>query len=86
MIPKERWISALYLGRKKERLALPILITILTEYLPSEEIPLPDNMMWFDELRVSAVSTLMLLNDASLTPAFRRAFVTRVNAEQFLPC
>ncbi len=83
--PQERWLSAFYLGRKKEQLALPMLITMLTEYLPSEELPIPDNMMWFDEWRISVVSTLLLWKDASLVPAFRRALLRSVKAEQFLP-
>lgn len=83
--PQERWLSALYLGRKQEQLALPVLITMLTEYLPSENIPMPEDMMRFDELRVSAVSTLLLWKDASLVPAFRRALIRSVKAEQFLP-
>lgn len=84
-LPQALWISAIYLGRKKEKQALPILITMLTEYLPSKEFPIPDNMLWFDELRVSAASTLMFWNDASLVAAYRRAFLTSVNAEQYLP-
>ncbi len=83
--PQERWLSALYLGRKKEQLALPVLITMLTEYLPSEESPAPEDMMRFDELRGSVVSTLLLWKDASLVAAFRRALATSVKAEQYLP-
>jgi hypothetical protein len=83
--PMERWLSTLYLGRKKEKLALPVLITMLTEYLPSEELPTPEDMLRFDELRVSVVSTLLLWKDASLAPAFRRALATSVMAEQYLP-
>lgn len=83
--PMERWLSALYLGRKKEKLALPILITMLTEYLPSEEFPTPEDMMRFDKLRVSVVSTLLLWKDVSLAAAFRRALATSVMAEQYLP-
>ncbi len=78
--PQERWLSALYLGRKKEKLALPVLITMLTEYLPSEESPTPEDMMRFDELRGSVVSTLLLWKDASLVPAFRQALATSVKA------
>jgi hypothetical protein len=83
--PHERWLSALYLGRKKEKLALPVLITMLTEYLPSEEFPTPEDMMRFDELRGSVVSTLLLWKDASLVAAFRHALATSVKAEQYLP-
>jgi hypothetical protein len=83
--PQERWLSALYLGRKKEKLALPVLITMLTEYLPSEGFPTPEDMMRFDELRGSVVSTLLLWKDASLIADFRRALATSVKAEQYLP-
>ena len=83
---KERWFSALYLGRKKEKLALPVLITMLTEFFPSEEIPTPvTDLAWFDEVRGRAVSTLLLWKDASLVVAFRRAFATSVEAEHSLP-
>jgi hypothetical protein len=83
--PQERWLSAIYLGRKKENLALPVLITMLTEYLPTEETPTPEDMMRFDEWRGSIVPTLLLWNDASVVPAFRRALATSVKAEQYLP-
>ncbi len=85
--PQERWLSALYLGREKEKLALPVLITMLTEYIPSEEFPtlVIDDLAWFDELRGSVVSTLLLWKDASLIAAFRRALATSVKAEQYLP-
>jgi len=84
--PKERWLSALYLGRKKEKLALPVLITMLTEFLPSEEFPTPvTDLAWFDELRGRAVSTLLLWKDTSLVVAFRQAFATSVRAEEYLP-
>lgn len=83
--PQERWLSALYLGRKKETLALPVLITMLTEYLPSEGTPTPEDIIWFDELRIRVVSTLLLWKDASLVPAFRQALATSVKAEQYLP-
>lgn len=84
--PKERWLSALYLGRKKEKLALPVLITMLTEFFPSEEFPTPViDLAWFDELRGRAVSTLLLWKDASLVVAFRQAFATSVRTEEYLP-
>ena len=83
---KERWFSALYLGRRKEKLALPVLITMLTEFLPSEERPKPvTGLAWFDELRRRAVSTLLLWKDASVVVAFRQAFATSVEAERYLP-
>ena len=84
--PKERWLSALYLGRKKEKLAMPVLVTMLTEFLPSEESPTPAiDLAWFDEYRGRAVSTLLLWNEAFLVPAFRHAFVMCVEAERHLP-
>ncbi len=83
--PKERWLSALYLGGRKEQRALPVLITMLTEYVPSEAVPTPTDMAWFDHYRGNVVSTLRLWEDASLVVAFRRALATSVNAEQYLP-
>lgn len=84
--PKERWLSALYLGREKEPLALPALLTMLTEFLPSEEAPRPEvDIAWFDELRGNAVDTLLLWDDLYLMVAFRQAFATSVQAEQYLP-
>ena len=83
--PKERWLSALYLGGRKEQLALPVLITMLTEYVPSEAAPTPTDMAWLDHYRGNVVSTLCLWEDASLVVAFRRALATSVNAEQYLP-
>jgi len=84
--PKERWLNALYLGRKKEKLALPVLITMLTEFFPSEQSPTPTtDLAWFDELRGSAVSTLLLWKEASVIVAFRQAFATSVRAEEYLP-
>lgn len=83
---KERWLSALYLGQRKEKLALPILVAMLTEFLPSEESPTPAiDLAWFDEYRGRAVSTLLLWKDASLIPAFRHALVMCVEAERYLP-
>ena len=83
---KERWFSALYLGRRKEKLALPVLITMLTEFLPSEESPsLVTDPAWFDQLRGRAVDTLLLWKEASLASVFRQAFLASVNGERYLP-
>ena len=83
--PKERWLSAIYLGRRREELALPVLIIMLTEFLPCKEFSTPEEMSWFAEYRGAVVSTLLLWNDTSLVAAFRHAFAVSVEAERYLP-
>ncbi len=83
---KERWLSALCLGRVKEAIAFPILISMLTEYLPSEQSPtLREDQGWFDEERIRVAFTLGLWEDPSLVPALRHAYASNVNAEQYIP-
>ena len=83
---KERWLSALCLGRMKESSALPFLISMLTEYLPSEQLPtLREDQGWFDEERIRVAFTLGLWEDPSLVPALRHAYASNVKAEQYIP-
>lgn len=83
---KERWLSALCLGRMKEETAFPVLISILTEFLPSPASPLlVEEQAWFDEERIEAAYTLSRWENPSLIPLFRRAYETSVQAERYLP-
>ena len=83
---KERWVSALCLGRMKEEAARPLLVTMLTEYLPSEQAPfLEADQAWFDEERIRVAFTLGLWDDLSLVPVLRQAYQLNVKAEQYLP-
>ncbi len=83
---KARWLSALYLGQRKEAVARPTLMTMLTEFLPTEEAPtLVADQSWFDQIRGGAIFALLLWEEVFLALAFRRALLVSVNGEQFLP-
>jgi hypothetical protein len=83
---KERWLSALCLGRMKEEAAFPVLVSMLTEFLPSEASPLlVEEQAWFDEERSQAAYTLSHWEDPALIPLFRHAYETSVQAERSLP-
>lgn len=75
----ERWASAIVFGRKKHEVALPLLATMLTEFLPfSEERvtlrPFEWNLCDFWHC-TSIVSILVEWNEPSLAPVFRTALL-----------
>jgi hypothetical protein len=83
---KERWLAALCLGRMKEEAAFPVLVSMLTEFLPSEASPLlVEEQAWFDEERSQAAYTLSHWEGPALIPLFRHAYETSVQAERYLP-
>lgn len=83
---KERWFSALGLGRMKQEAARPLLVSMLTDSLPSEQVPfLQAEQAWFDEERIRVALTLGLWDDPSFVPVFRQAYHLHVQAEQYLP-
>lgn len=82
--PQDRWLSALFLGQRKDERARPVLETILTEFLPSSVSPLSiPNKLWFDAKRMWVVRTLSQWNDPRLVSVFRHAFMVSVNAEPY---
>ncbi len=83
---KERWLSALCLGWMKEEAAFPVLMSMLTEFLPSEASPiLVEEQAWFDEERIHAAYTLSHWENPALVPLLRYAYETNVQAERYLP-
>jgi hypothetical protein len=83
--PEERWLSALCLGERKDERTWPILETMLTEFLPTAEAPIPiEHQYWFDSKRMWVASLLFDLDDPLIVPLFRRAFLLSVRAERFL--
>ncbi len=86
--PKERWLSAIVLGRLKEAEALPALVNMLTEYVPTEQSPtlLEDQLqLEFDGLRCDVANALALWEDRSLLAAFRQAYIATIQATKYAP-
>lgn len=84
--PKERWLSAMYLGRIKAESAFPYLVTMLTEFFPTAQSSvIVDEQEWFEQHRTAAVQNLLLWEETSIIPILRRSFITCVQAEQYLP-
>ena len=84
---KERWSAALCLGELAVPQALPVLCTMLREFLPSEGHPYPlgevEAIYWYDDHRWLIPSILRLWRDSSIVIALRRALEEQVRAEQY---
>lgn len=72
--PKERWISAIGLGEGGDKQALPVLCTMLTEFLPkqADEHPREQNSFYFT-FRGYAPEIIGRLGEPLATPALRHA-------------
>lgn len=71
----ERWASAISLGRMKDEQALPVLLEMLTEFLPpSEQYSSDGTFEWrYDLWRCHIPSLLMAWKSSWLVPIFRGA-------------
>lgn len=84
--PQDRWLSALFLGQRKDERARPVLETMLTEFLPTSISPLPvPNKSWFDSKRMWVVKTLAQWNDPRLVSVLRHGFIESMKAEPYQP-
>ncbi len=84
--PKERWLSASYLGKIKDEEAFPVLVHMLTEFLPSaQSSSLVEDQSWFDEMRTDILLVLRLWDTPILVEGFRTALIRVIQAEQYLP-
>ncbi len=84
--PQDRWLSALFLGQRKDEHARPVLETMLTEFLPTSVTPLSvPNKFWFDSKRMWIITVLSQWNDSRLVSVLRHAFIESVNAEPHQP-
>lgn len=86
---EERWISALTLGKLKDEAALPVLIYMLTEALPTAEAPYShsedDARPGFTQWRLATAVTLHQWDDRKLVPVFRQALLANIRAEAYNP-
>jgi len=80
----ERWISALWLGRLHDERALPVLGTMLTEFLPGQLPQRPNGtpVLFFEEWRETVAEVLWRWGTPACVPALRRALMLSVEAEQ----
>lgn len=84
--PQFRWLSALFLGQRKDERARPVLETMLTEFLPTSGTPVPvPNKSWFDSKRMWVVKTLAQWNDPRLVSVLRHGFIESMKAEPYQP-
>ena len=86
--PRERWASALWLGRLRDERAMPVLVQMLTEYLPPHVLHYPDGssgMFWYDSWRAKVPPLLCQLSGARLAAALRQALRAALAVEQVIP-
>jgi hypothetical protein len=86
-LAKQRWSSALLLGEMGEEQAVPVLCTMLTEFLPTQDVTWPsgDRVMqdWFELRRSSAIVTLHSWRQPLVTIAMRYALEQLIQAEPY---
>lgn len=84
--PQERWASAMALGTLHDDEAVPVLVTMLTEFLPAwqyeEQL---HNADWFEENRIHIPSILDFWDDPSLVVSLRQALHAVVRIKQAMP-
>lgn len=85
--PQERWASALCLGEMKDEAALPVLCSMLTEFLPPyEQVTSQRSFQWlYDYWRPTVVRLLGEWKRKSLVPVFYAALQELWGQEQSLP-
>ena len=91
--PRERWTSAMWLGRWKDRRALPYLLTMLGEFLPPIEVYVEEGVLgihrerdgWYNDWRRFIPSLLALVPDTRLVVPLRQALLTMLRLERALP-
>src|SRR6266567_3439041 len=85
--PKERWASARCLGAMKENQALPVLLRMLTEFLPREGHPFPlgEDNQWPELWRLYIPFLLRSWDRSSIVIALRQALLQIIAAEQHMP-
>ncbi len=69
----QRWASALCLGERKDERGLPVLISLLEEFLPPRMHPLEREGGLYHFWRIKAVSLLGAWEQSNLTPILRQA-------------
>lgn len=84
---KERWSAALCLGELSVQQTLPVLCTMLCEFLPTEGHPYPlgevQAIYWYDDHRWLIPYLLRQWSDSSIVIALRQALEEQVRAEQY---
>ncbi len=82
--PKERWASAFCLGKMRDERALPILISMLTEFLPPHvQYIAEDHLEWFyEDWRPVIADLLGEWGRPALAPAFVEALKELWRQEQ----
>jgi hypothetical protein len=84
---KQRWSSALLLGEMGEEQAVPVLCTMLSEFLPTQDVAWPcgDRTIqdWLELRRSSAIVTLHFWRLPLVTIAMRHALEQLILAEPY---
>lgn len=84
--PVTRWYTALYLGALQDQRALPVLSTMLTEFLPSpEEYQTARFDLFYEESRSGIAHLLGKMGNPACVPALRRALQVAINAARTQP-
>lgn len=85
--PQERWASALELGKMREEQAFPLLIAMLTEFLPPREWPsyLGDDLWLYNNWREMIFLILAEWAKPEAVPALLDALAAYRKVEQLIP-
>lgn len=78
----ERWPAALVLGERRDPHALPVLLTLLEEYLPSLVHPLERDGGVYNFWRLKTVALLSEWGKDDAIPVFRQALIHAWTLEQ----
>src|SRR5260221_8584492 len=86
-LPRERWASALSLGFMQEERAFPVLLNMLTEFLPPSDWPTyQGGHMWmYNVWREQAIEVIAEYNKPEAVSSLLQALLVYQNIEQSIP-